>query len=140
MTDSSSVHVPVLLDAVIQWLDPRPGMVMVDGTLGGGGHTQALLERVGANGLVIALDRDPDVIDKGQQKFQGMPIRLAQANFCDLPEVLEQLNIKTSRRSDIGFGAYRAINWPMSNGDSVFRSKDRSTCDLIRRRANRPGD
>ena len=95
MTDSSSVHVPVLLDAVVQWLDPRPGMVMVDGTLGGGGHARALLERVGANGLVIALDRDPDAIEKGQQKFHGMHIRFAQANFCDLPEVLEQLNLKT---------------------------------------------
>jgi 16S rRNA (cytosine1402-N4)-methyltransferase len=95
MAESSSVHVPVLLDAVVQWLDPRPGMVMVDGTLGGGGHARALLERVGTNGLVIAIDRDPEAIDKGQQKFQGMPLRLAQANFCDLPEVLERLNIKS---------------------------------------------
>jgi 16S rRNA (cytosine1402-N4)-methyltransferase len=70
-------------------------MVMVDGTLGGGGHTRALLERVGANGLVIAIDRDPEAIDKGQQKFAGMPVRLVQANFCDLPEVLESLHIKT---------------------------------------------
>jgi 16S rRNA (cytosine1402-N4)-methyltransferase len=95
MAESSSVHVPVMLDAVVQWLDPRLGTVMVDGTLGGGGHTQALLDRVGTNGLVIALDKDPDAIDKGQQKFAGLPIRLAQANFCDLPEVLERLNIKT---------------------------------------------
>jgi len=96
MTDaeSSTVHVPVLLDAVVRWLDPRPGMVMVDGTLGGGGHTRALLERVGANGLVIAIDRDPEAIDKGQQKFAGMPVRLAQANYCDLPEVLESLDIE----------------------------------------------
>jgi 16S rRNA (cytosine1402-N4)-methyltransferase len=92
---SLSVHVPVLLDAVLQWLDPRPGMVVVDGTLGGGGHVQALLERVGATGLVIAIDRDPAAIEKGQKKFQGMPVRLAQANFCDLPEVLESLEIKT---------------------------------------------
>lgn len=95
MTDSSSVHVPVLLDAVVRWLDPRPGMVMLDGTLGGGGHARALLDGVGADGWVIALDRDPDVIEKGLQNFQGMRVRLAQANFCDLPEVLEQLNIKT---------------------------------------------
>jgi 16S rRNA (cytosine1402-N4)-methyltransferase len=94
MTDLSSVHVSVLLDAVIQWLDPRPGMVIVDGTLGGGGHTQSILERVGKNGMVIAIDHDPDAIDKAQEKFKGMPIRLAQANFCDLPEVLEQLDIK----------------------------------------------
>jgi 16S rRNA (cytosine1402-N4)-methyltransferase len=95
MTESSSVHVPVLLDEVVQWLDPRPGMVMVDGTLGGGGHAQALLERVGEEGLVIAMDRDPGAIEKGREKFKGPAIRLAQANFCDLSEVLESLDIKT---------------------------------------------
>ncbi|MGD0516272.1 MAG: 16S rRNA (cytosine(1402)-N(4))-methyltransferase RsmH [Thermoguttaceae bacterium] len=95
MAESLSVHVPVLLDAVVQWLDPRPGIVMVDGTLGGGGHARALLERVGPNGLVIAIDRDPEAIDRCQQQFQGMPVRLAQANYCDLPEVLERLNIKS---------------------------------------------
>lgn len=95
MTESASVHIPVLLDAVLRQLEPRPGMVIVDGTLGGGGHARALLERVGVGGLVIAIDRDPEAIDKGQQEFQGMPIRLARANFCDLPEVLEQLNVKT---------------------------------------------
>ncbi|HEY4760148.1 MAG TPA: 16S rRNA (cytosine(1402)-N(4))-methyltransferase RsmH, partial [Thermoguttaceae bacterium] len=66
----------------------------VDGTFGGGGHSKALLERVGSNGLVIGIDRDPAAIESGQQKFKGMPIRLVQVNFCDLPEVLEQLNIK----------------------------------------------
>ncbi len=95
MAESPTVHVPVLLDAVMRWLDPRAGMVMVDGTLGGGGHARALVERVGAKGLVIGIDRDPEAIDKGQEKFKDMPVRLAQANFCDLPEVLEQLNIKT---------------------------------------------
>ena len=94
MSDSPSVHVSVLLDSVVQWLDPRPGMVLVDGTLGGGGHTRALLERVGPNGQVIALDRDPGAIDRAQERFHGFPIRYAQANFCDLPEVLEQLNIE----------------------------------------------
>jgi 16S rRNA (cytosine1402-N4)-methyltransferase len=95
MSDSPSVHVSVLLDSVIEWLEPRPGMVLVDGTLGGGGHTRALLERIGESGLVIALDRDPGAINRGQSQFHGLPIRFAQANFCDLPEVLEQLNIET---------------------------------------------
>ncbi|MBU4399050.1 MAG: 16S rRNA (cytosine(1402)-N(4))-methyltransferase, partial [Planctomycetes bacterium] len=44
MTEPSSVHVPVLLDQVVRWLRPRPGAVLVDGTLGGGGHARALAE------------------------------------------------------------------------------------------------
>jgi 16S rRNA (cytosine1402-N4)-methyltransferase len=93
MPDSNSVHIPVLLQAVAQGLEPKPGMVLVDGTLGGGGHSRMLAERVGPNGLVIALDRDPRAIDEGERFLHGLPVRLVQANFCDLPEVLEALKI-----------------------------------------------
>lgn len=93
MTAPSPAHVPVMLDQVVDWLDPRPQMVIVDGTLGGGGHTRALAERVGPAGLIVALDRDPDAIDAAEQNLAGMPVKLVQTNFCDLPEVLEQLEI-----------------------------------------------
>jgi 16S rRNA (cytosine1402-N4)-methyltransferase len=95
MADSSSpMHVSVLLDEVIEWLQPRPGGTIVDGTLGGGGHARALAERVGPGGLVIALDRDPAALDRAQGRLAGLPVRLAQANFCDLPEVLGQWSIR----------------------------------------------
>ena len=95
MTEPSPVHVPVLLDAVVQWLDPRAGGVMVDGTLGGGGHTRELAQRVGPEGLVLALDRDPGALDAAERNLAGMPVKLAHANFCDLPEVLQELEIPT---------------------------------------------
>ena len=95
MTERASVHVPVLLEQVVHWMNPRPGAVLVDGTLGGGGHTRALAAGVGNDGLVIAIDRDPAAIDAAEQNLRGLPVRLARANFCDLPEVLEQLKIKT---------------------------------------------
>jgi len=94
MSEPSSVHVSVLLDQVVQWLEPRPGAVLVDGTLGGAGHTRALASGVGDSGLVIGIDRDPAAIEAAAQELSGLPVRLAQANFCDLPEVLEQLNIE----------------------------------------------
>ena len=95
MTDPSPAHVPVMLDQVIQWLDPRPGVVIVDGTTGGGGHARALAERVGPAGLVIGLDRDPEAIATAGRRLAGMPVKLVQANFCELPEVLKQLEIPT---------------------------------------------
>ena len=85
------IHVPVLADEVIDWLDPRPGQVLVDGTLGGGGHTRLLAERVGPAGLVIALDRDPAAVSAAQRHLAGLPVKPIAANFCDLPEVLGQL-------------------------------------------------
>ena len=93
MNEPSSVHVPVMLQEVVHWLAPRPGMVLVDGTLGGGGHTRALAEMVGPDGQVIGIDRDPAAIDAVEKTRGRLPIRLVQANYCDLPEVLEQLEI-----------------------------------------------
>jgi 16S rRNA (cytosine1402-N4)-methyltransferase len=94
MSEPSSVHVSVLLDQVVHWLEPRPGAVLVDGTLGGGGHARALAAAVGGDGLVIGIDRDPAAIEAGARELSRLPVRLAQANFCDLPEVLEQLKIE----------------------------------------------
>jgi len=93
MSDPLPTHVPVMLDEVVHWLDPRPGAVIVDGTLGGGGHTRALAERVGTDGRIIALDRDPAAVDAAEGNLAGLPVEVAQANFCELPEMLEQLEI-----------------------------------------------
>ena len=93
MQPQSSVHAPVLPAEVMSFLAVRPGMRVVDGTLGGGGHTRLLAEAVGPDGLVIAIDRDPAAIDRGSRELAGLPVRFAQANYCDLPEVLDALSI-----------------------------------------------
>ncbi len=94
MNEPSPVHVPVMLEPVLHWLRPQPGMVMVDGTLGGGGHARALASAVGPAGIVIGLDRDPAAIDAAERNLAGLPMRVARANFCDLPEVLEELGVE----------------------------------------------
>jgi 16S rRNA (cytosine1402-N4)-methyltransferase len=78
---------------VLSFLAIAPGMRVVDGTLGGGGHTRLFAEAVGPTGLVVAIDRDPAAIDRGARELAGLPVRFAQANFCDLPEVLDALAI-----------------------------------------------
>lgn len=93
MSDPLPTHVPVMLDEVVHWLDPRPGGMMVDGTLGGGGHTRALAEGVGAAGRIIAVDRDPAAVEAAERNLAGLPVEVAQANFCELPELLEELEI-----------------------------------------------
>jgi 16S rRNA (cytosine1402-N4)-methyltransferase len=87
-------HVSVMLAEVLETLNPQPGQVFLDGTLGGGGHTRALAERVGPTGLVIACDRDPLALAAAEKSLKGLPIKLADSNFCELPEVLQQLEIK----------------------------------------------
>jgi 16S rRNA (cytosine1402-N4)-methyltransferase len=92
VTDST-IHVPVLLRETLDALAICQGDTVVDGTLGGGGHTLAIAERVGPGGLVISLDRDLSAIDRFDPLRAGLPIRLAQADFSHLPEVLDQLDI-----------------------------------------------
>jgi 16S rRNA (cytosine1402-N4)-methyltransferase len=90
------IHVPVLAREVLQWLDPKPGQIIVDGTLGGGGHTRLIAERLAgdaAGGFVLALARDPAAIAAAEKNLAGLPVKVAQADFCELPAVLEELKI-----------------------------------------------
>lgn len=88
---SGSIHIPVLQNEVLQYLQPQPGQVFVDGTLGGGGHTRVLAERVAPDGFVLGLDRDPRAVSAAQQTLAGRPIKVAHANFCELPELIRDL-------------------------------------------------
>ena len=83
-----------MLAEVLDGLSPQPGGVFVDGTLGGGGHTRALAERVGPSGRVIALDRDPAAVEAAGRHLADLPVKPLQANFCDLPEVLAELGVE----------------------------------------------
>ena len=82
------LHVPVLLDEVVDWLRPQSGMTLVDGTLGAGGHTRALAERVSPDGQVLAFDRDPAALAAVEKNLRGLPIKLVHADFAELPAVL----------------------------------------------------
>jgi 16S rRNA (cytosine1402-N4)-methyltransferase len=82
-----------MLDDIVHWLAPREGQTIVDGTLGGGGHTRALAERVGKSGRVISLDRDPAALAAAEKNLQGLSVTLVESNYCDLPEVLQQLDV-----------------------------------------------
>jgi len=87
-----SIHLPVLADEVLTALRPAAGDVMVDGTIGGGGHTRLLVEQVGPTGLVIGLDRDAEPIEQAEQWAAGMPVAVAQTNYAELPDVLAALD------------------------------------------------
>jgi len=89
-----SVHVSVMLGEIVEWLRPRPGGVLVDGTLGGGGHTRALAELVQPGGVVISLDRDPAAVEAASRNIPALPVKALHGNFCDLPEVLQELRIE----------------------------------------------
>ena len=91
MSEDSSCHISVMPGEVLAQLAPQPGQLMVDGTLGGAGHARSIVERLQPNGRLIALDRDPGPIAAATKSLAGLPVSIAQANFSELPAILEEI-------------------------------------------------
>jgi 16S rRNA (cytosine1402-N4)-methyltransferase len=94
---ASPAHVPVLLDRVVALLAPslqNEGAVMVDATLGLGGHTEAVLTRCEL-ARVIGIDRDRDALAKAGERLAGFGERFTavHAVYDELPEVLDELGL-----------------------------------------------
>lgn len=86
-------HRPVLVNEVIELLAPRPGALVVDATIGGGGHSKAIL-KTGAD--ILALDQDPDAIAHAREELAvfGGRVTLRQANFRNTDKILDELRIE----------------------------------------------
>ncbi|HEY6011167.1 MAG TPA: 16S rRNA (cytosine(1402)-N(4))-methyltransferase RsmH [Nitrospirota bacterium] len=87
------VHTPVLLREAVDLLQPKPGGVYVDGTLGAGGHAAEILKRSAPDGVLIGLDQDAEAVKRCETNLAayGKRVMLRQANFRDLPAVLAEL-------------------------------------------------
>lgn len=86
-------HVSVLTREVIEFLKPEPGKRYLDGTLGGGGHTERLLIESSPDGLVLGLDRDDEALAAAQLQLSHFGARLSarQASFAAAGEILTEL-------------------------------------------------
>jgi len=86
-----SYHVPVLPVETLHYLDIKKGQKYIDCTLGGGGHTQAILQ---AGGKVLALDQDQDAIDNANQnlakEIENGDLKVVKTNFAHLKEVAQK--------------------------------------------------
>src|SRR3954470_13164246 len=88
-----SGHDPVLLDQVLQLLDPKPGQIFVDCTVGRAGHSSAIAARLGESGTLIGLDADPRNLDYAKTRLADAPcqVRLFHANFAELDDVVAEV-------------------------------------------------
>jgi 16S rRNA (cytosine1402-N4)-methyltransferase len=91
----SRPHVPVLLESVMGFLGCRPGGVYVDGTVGGGGYAEAILQASAPDGVLIALDWDAEAIARVRSRLLSYQNRLflTKANYADLPHILGKLGL-----------------------------------------------
>jgi 16S rRNA (cytosine1402-N4)-methyltransferase len=94
-----SLHQPVLVDEVASWLVPLAGAdaIIVDGTVGGGGHAVALASRLGAGGRLIGLDRDPAMLALAEETVRTaalrVPITLVHAAYRETRRALDELEM-----------------------------------------------
>lgn len=88
-------HISVLLDECIKYLNIRPDGVYVDGTLGLGGHSEAILERLTDGGTLIGIDRDDHALEDAGKRLArfGNQVVLVKGNFGDVASILSKLGI-----------------------------------------------
>ena len=84
-------HEPVLLKEVLEWLDPAEGGVFADGTLGGGGHSEAILKASGGTAHIYGIDRDENAIRAASERLKDYPgFTAIRGNFHDAKELLSE--------------------------------------------------
>ncbi len=87
-------HIPVLLDQCIEGLDIQADGIYVDGTAGGGGHSSAIAEHLGAEGRLVSLDRDPDAVAAAAERLSAYKnAAVVHSNYSDMRRVLDELGI-----------------------------------------------
>ncbi len=106
-----SYHVPVMLAETLDALQPQPGGVFLDCTLGGGGHAQAILEKIGLNGRLIGIDQDAEALAAAGARLApfGSAVTLRQSRFDDLAFVLDSLGISAVNGAifDLGVSSHQ---------------------------------
>jgi 16S rRNA (cytosine1402-N4)-methyltransferase len=116
---SAAQHVPVLMSEVLEVLNPQPGQTIVDCTLGLGGHSSAILERLGPSergGRLIALDLDPTNIAAARQRLERIPGRfdIFHTNFAGIEAVLARAGVEPGQvdgvLADIGVASTQIDN------------------------------
>jgi len=105
-------HKPVLFDETIKSLDIQPDGIYIDGTAGGGGHSQAIAEKL-TTGKLLSIDQDPDAIKAVTERLKDFKCSvISRANFSEMAEVASSLNLSPvdGVLLDIGVSSYQLDN------------------------------
>ena len=148
-------HIPVMVDPVLQFLEPAAGKIVLDCTLGRGGHAAAIIPRLAPGGRYIGLDLDPSNIQAARQKFADAPVPcdFVHANFAGAKAALDRLGVAgvDGLLADLGFSSWqledpsRGLSFnrqgpldmrldptgPTTAADLVARLDERELADLI---------
>jgi 16S rRNA (cytosine1402-N4)-methyltransferase len=141
----SDYHKPALVAEFLELLAPGPGQVIVDGTVGGGGHAEAVLTMMEGRGKLIGIDRDQEAINASGQRLAkfGGAVTLVKAKFSELDSALQQAGADKVDRAyfDLGVSS-RQLDDPergfsfMKDGPLDMRmdqSRGETAADLLKK-------
>jgi len=109
-------HMPVMLEEVLKFLRPAPGGHDIDGTAGGGGHTEAILERTAPDGKVLGIDTDVQALARVRERLaepvSSRRLVLAHGNFAELARIVNEAGFMSIQGIllDLGFSSHQMDN------------------------------
>jgi len=122
-------HIPIMVDAVVNHLVTDKNGIYLDGTMGFGGHANAIMEKLGPTGTYIGLDADPYALEYAKKKLSvhAAFCTLHHVNYRYFPEVLASLEIPqvTGLFFDIGISSYQ-----IDSGDRGFSFQSDAPLDM----------
>ena len=136
-------HTPVMLTEVLDLLQPERGDVCVDGTVGLGGHYEAILGRIQPGGFLIGIDRDKESLDKADERLKSYHggFRLFHDNYKNLPAVLNSLSVESldSILLDLGVNSWQLLSTERGfsfQSDAMLdmridRTQSRTAADIV---------
>ena len=108
------IHKSVLFDECMEGLNIKPDGIYVDGTLGGGGHSSGICEKLGPDGILIGIDRDRDALDAASKRLEQYDCQkyFVQSNYSDIAQVLDDLGIDKIDGAllDLGVSSFQLDN------------------------------
>jgi 16S rRNA (cytosine1402-N4)-methyltransferase len=111
-------HIPVLLNEVLEYLSPRPGQNIVDATLGGGGYTSAIINKIKPDGKVLAIDLDKDAVENFKLQITNFKkqVIVTQGNFSKIDNIIKNHNFPGPDGivADLGLSSYELEHRGMS--------------------------
>jgi 16S rRNA (cytosine1402-N4)-methyltransferase len=114
MATEEKIHIPVMLDEVLDYLNLSAGKVIVDATMGTGGHSLAISGRILPGGRIIGIDRDKESLAVAQNRLKDYSgsCDFVHANFSDIENILDRLNVKKvdGILFDLGISSFQLAN------------------------------
>jgi 16S rRNA (cytosine1402-N4)-methyltransferase len=119
-------HIPVLLSEVVEYLNIKPGMTIVDATLNGAGHSKQILKRVGESGLVIGIELDSELAE-GIKRENIKNLVVINDNYTNMKEILQRNNIMKVDGILFDFGL---SSWQLDSSGRGFSFRQDEPLDM----------